>query len=55
MGTARVLCSAIALARADTTAVGYTLVVVFGADVVGDGLGVFGGVGLLAVAADTAV
>ena len=31
------------------------LVVGFGADVVGDGQGVFGGVGLLAVAADAAV
>jgi len=55
LGAAGVLCAAIALAGGVTAAVGYALVVVFSADVVGDCLGVLGGVGGLAVAADTAV
>lgn len=43
------------LADGVTTAVGLTLGVVGGADEVGDCLGVFGGVGGLAVAADAGV
>ena len=55
LGTARVVLSAAGGARVVAVAVGNTLVAPFLAHVVGQGQGVFGDVGLLAVTADTAV